>query len=36
MTVMNSRTRGPAPTMMGNLSAEASNHIAGGAELEEK
>ena len=28
MTVINNRTRGPAPMMMGNLSNEDSNHHA--------
>ena len=35
MTVINSRTRGPAPMMMGNLNDEASNHDTSSDELVE-
>ena len=33
VTVINSRTRDPAPMMMGNLNDEASNHDASSDEL---
>ena len=35
VTVINSRTRGPAPMMMGNLNDEASNNDASSDELAE-
>ena len=35
VTVINSRARGPAPMMMGNLYEEASNHDARSAEFTE-
>ena len=35
MTVINSRTRGPAPMMMGNFNEEANNHDTSGDELVE-